>query len=127
MKGIFGIISVLPECLQQGLAMDKTSFLADLLSAAGDAAYDWDLGADHIEWFGAFNRIFGEIRTPPANSKDFYSSIHDDDRHLIFGAEVRVIDRDYRVRRMDGRIVPVHEHGVAVFEGDRLVRQYGML
>lgn len=107
--------------------MINTSFLADLLSAAGDAAYNWDLGADHIEWFGAWGQIFGDARPPPLTSRDLYNAIHDDDRHLVFGAEVRTIDREFRIRRPDGRIVPVHEHGVAVFEGDKLTRQYGLL
>src|SRR5580698_10629573 len=103
--------------------MLNTSFLADLLSASGDVVYDWDLGADRIEWFGACNRIFGDSQTPPANSREFYNIISDDDRHLVFGAETRTIDREYRLRRLDGRVIPVHEHGIAVFEGDQLVRQ----
>jgi diguanylate cyclase (GGDEF)-like protein len=107
--------------------MVNVSFLADLLSASGDMAYDWDLGADHIEWYGAWNRLFGNTRLPPANSKDFYNLILDEDRHLVFGTEGRTIDRDYRLRGPDGKIVPVHEYGISLFEGNNLVRQYGLL
>src|ERR1700722_10520868 len=98
-----------PNCqddFQQGLRrMAHTNFLADLLSASGDAVYDWDLGADHIEWLGAWGRIFSDAHPPPVNSRDFYNVICDDDRHLVFGAETRVIDREYRLRRPDGRLV----------------------
>ena len=104
--------------------MTNNSFLVELLTASGDAAYDWDMEADHIEWVGAWNRLFGEAGAP-ANSKDFYDVIHDDDRHFVFGVEAHAIDREYRMRLPDGRMVPVHERGVAEFKGDRLVRQYG--
>ena len=113
---------------QQGpIRMVNTSFLADLLSASGDAAYDWDLGADRIEWLGAPRLLFGDARPPPANSKDFYTMILDEDRHLVFGAETETIDRTYRLRGPDGRLTPVHEHAIAVFKDGRLVRQYGLL
>lgn len=107
--------------------MADTFFLTDMLSAAGDMAYDWDLGADHIQWFGAWNKIFGSDVTPPADSGRFYSAIHDDDRHLVFGAEDHVIDREYRLRKPDGSIVWVHERGAAEFQDRALVRQRGIL
>ena len=37
--------------------MTMQSSLADLLSAAGDAAYEWDMHADHIQWFGAWEKL----------------------------------------------------------------------
>ncbi|HUY68043.1 MAG TPA: GGDEF and EAL domain-containing protein [Alphaproteobacteria bacterium] len=107
--------------------MTDISFVAELLSVAGDAAYDWDLNADHIEWFGAWDRIFGGAAAPPADSAAFYNVIHPDDRHLVFGAEAHAIDRDYRVHLADGTTLWVHEHGVAEFGGGRLVRQGGLL
>ncbi|MGE3624279.1 MAG: putative bifunctional diguanylate cyclase/phosphodiesterase [Bdellovibrionales bacterium] len=105
--------------------MDFTS-LTGLLTASGDIAYDWDLIADHIDWFGASGRLFGDV--PPAHSADFYNVIHDDDRHLVFGTEAATIDREYRLRRAaDGQVVWVHERGTAEFRGGSLLRQRGLL
>jgi diguanylate cyclase (GGDEF)-like protein len=106
--------------------MTDVSFLPELLSASGAAAYDWDLEADHIHWFGAWNMIF-DAASPPANSTEFYRMIHDDDRHLVFGAEISAVNREYRLRRADGRIVWAHECGTAEFRNGRLARQRGLL
>ena len=106
--------------------MADNSFLIGLLEAAGDVAYNWDMENDQIEWFGAWNRLF-RSSGPPLNSKDFYDVIYDDDRHFVFGVEAQTIDREYRLKLGEGRLVPVHENGVAEFKGDRLIRQYGLL
>jgi len=106
--------------------MADTSFLAELLSVAGTAAYDWDLAADRIEWFGAAPVLFGSDR-PPANSTELYNIVYDDDRHLIFGIEPHAVDREYRIRQADSKIIWVHERGTAEFKHDRIVRQRGLL
>ena len=67
--------------------MASPSILTELLSASGDIAYEWDLRADHINWFGAWDRVFGPKAPPPANSKAFYDLIHADDRSMVFGIE----------------------------------------
>src|ERR1700722_9916550 len=107
--------------------MTDTSFLTELLSASGDLAYDWDLDADHITWYGAWTKVFGEAGALPTSSAAFYRVIHDDDRHLVFGTEASAIDREYRLRRPDGQIVWVHERGLAEFREGHLLKQRGLL
>ncbi len=103
-----------------------TSFLAELIAVSDAAAYDWDLDSDQIRWFGGSKAIFGGA-PPPSNSSAFYKIIHEDDRHLIFGADTNAIDREYRLCKPNGQVVWVHERGMAEFRSDRLVRQRGFL
>ena len=107
--------------------MTDSSLLTEFLSASGDLAYEWDLEADRIDWFGSWNRAFGSAGIPPADSTNFYNVIHDDDRHLVFGTEASAIDREYRLRLPDGKTVWVHERGMAEFREGRLLRQRGLL
>lgn len=107
--------------------MTDTSFLAELLSAAGHIAYDWDLVTDHIEWVGGWDKVFGAHAAPPANSAAFYDLIHADDRHIVFGGEAHEIDREYRLKLPDGRILWMHERGIAEFRDRHLIRQKGLL
>ncbi len=107
--------------------MSNEHFLAELLSAAGDAAYCWDIDSDRIEWCGAWTKVFGEGREPPASSARFFETIFDDDRPLVFGVEVGTIDREYRLRGPQGNFIWVHERGIAEFRGQRLARQCGLL
>ncbi len=107
--------------------MSIMSSLTELLSASGDAAYDWDLQSDHINWFGAWEKLFGAKASPPHNSETFYHLICADDRHLIFGVEEHVLDRQFRLRAPDGRLVWVHERGSAEVENGHIARQRGIL
>ena len=107
--------------------MSNDHFLAELLSAAGDAAYCWDIDSDRIEWCGAWNKVFGDGGEPPVSSARFFETIFDDDRHLVFGMEVDAIDREYRLRGPQGNFIWVHERGIAEFRGQRLARQCGLL
>ena len=51
--------------------MSVPTSLTELLMASGDAACDWDLRADRIDWFGAWEKLFGE--TVPVNlTKGFH-------------------------------------------------------
>ncbi|HEU0118059.1 MAG TPA: hypothetical protein VFR09_05445, partial [Alphaproteobacteria bacterium] len=103
------------------------SSLTELLSASGDAAYNWDMQSDHIEWFGAWDRVFGPGILPPANSSAFHNVVHSDDRHLIFGAEEHTIDRHYRVIGPQGRLITVHERGSLGSENGKIIWQRGIL
>ena len=107
--------------------MTDASILAELLSASGDALYDWDLGADRMSGSARWNRVFGTTGRPPPNSAALYNIVHGDDRHLIFGIEAKSIDREYRLRRLDGELVWVHEYGLVETKEGRPVRQYGLL
>ena len=65
-------------------------------------------------------------RLPPIPAA-FYRLIYDDDRHLVFGSEEPVLDREYRLRSTDGRLMWVHERGTAEFHNEKLVSQRGLL
>ncbi|MDP9127895.1 MAG: GGDEF and EAL domain-containing protein, partial [Pseudomonadota bacterium] len=106
--------------------MVTTSSLADLLSAAGDAAYDWDMQNDHIRWFGAWEKLFGSLGAP-VNSNAFHNAIHPDDRGLVFGSDEHVFDRQYRMQSADGSVIWVHERGSAEIDHGHISRQRGLL
>jgi diguanylate cyclase (GGDEF)-like protein len=105
---------------------DKT-LLSELLSASGDAAYDWDLRADHINWYGAWDKLFGTSALPPPNSEGLYNVIHADDRHLVFGGEEKTLDRQYRLQAPNGQLLWVHERGRTESEQGHVTRQSGVL
>jgi diguanylate cyclase (GGDEF)-like protein len=107
--------------------MTVQSSLAELLSASGDAAYDWNLHIDHIDWYGSWTKLFGENGKPPENSDAFYNAITPDDRHLVFGVEGQSFDRQYRLRAPDGTLIWVHERGNATLENGRVIGQRGIL
>src|ERR1700722_217181 len=107
--------------------MSDPSDLSDFLTATGDAGYEWDLRADHILWFGAWNKLFGTQTPPPANSQGFYSIIYPDDRHIVFGGEERTLDRQYRLHLPNGNLIWVHERGQVETEGGHACRQRGII
>jgi len=107
--------------------MTPLSPLSEFLTASGDAAYDWDLKLDQITWFGAWEKLFGLEGTPPHNSESFYKIIHPEDRHLVFGAEENIIDRQYRFRNSSQKLVWAHERGSTESENGHVVRQRGLL
>lgn len=105
--------------------MSSLSPLSDLLLASGDAGYVWDLASDRLEWFGAFEKLFGA--SGPANLEHFYGHIHADDRHLIFGVEEHSLDRQYRIKTHEGKIIWVHERGSTEVKDGKAMYQRGIV
>lgn len=101
--------------------------LSDILLASGDAGYEWDLVADKITWFGAWDKIFGATCFPPENSERLYNIIFTDDRPLVFGSEELALDRHYRLLLANGSLVWVHERGTVIRENEQAVSQRGVL
>ncbi|MDD5585638.1 MAG: EAL domain-containing protein [Alphaproteobacteria bacterium] len=116
------------------MAVDKTlppspvSSLADIVAASGHVGYHWDLETDQLAWFGPWQQLFGEAcEKPPHNAQSLAAVIVPDDHYLVFSDGASVFDREYRVRRADGRVVWVAEHGTTDHESGRPVRQRGLL
>ena len=106
--------------------MSDSPEVSDLLSAAGDIAYDWDLREDTIAWFGTWNKIFA-AETPPLNSQALYHVLHPDDRHIVFGGEATAIDRHFRIASKAGSVLWVHERGKSENDEERRpLRQRGV-
>lgn len=107
--------------------MNQPTMLSDILTASGDAAYDWDLKNDRIVWFGAWDKFFSSCEVPPSNSQHFFNQIYPEDRHLVFGTESPTHDRQYRLQMPDGKLIWVHERGGAESEDSHVIRQHGVL
>ena len=106
--------------------MSGISDLGDLLLAAGDAAYDWDLRNDSIIWHGAWNKIFPS-ENPPQDSQALYHMLFADDRHIVFGGETTTIDRQFRVSGNAGSVLWVHERGACeIDDKHQSIRQRGV-
>lgn len=106
----------------------STTSLAKIMTAAGNVGYHWDLKADHIIWFGEWQKFFGANRSfPPHNAETFSETVFPEDRYLVFGTGEAIIDRKYRLRLPDGRIIWVVEKGSIESDSTGPVRQCGML
>ena len=106
--------------------MTTPSDLVELLSAAGDVAYDWDLAADSISWYGASEKIFSG-QTPPQDSQSLYHALHPDDRHIVFSGELNTFDRQFRIKTGTAGVLWINERGAV--ENDRNtnpIRQRGV-
>jgi diguanylate cyclase (GGDEF)-like protein len=105
-----------------------SSSLADIVAASGHIGYTWDLQTDHLIWFGPWQQLFGAERSyPPYNAETLAAAILPDDHYLVFNDGAETIDREYRLRRPDGRLIWVFEHGTTDHENGRAVRQRGLL
>ncbi|MDD3029718.1 MAG: EAL domain-containing protein [Alphaproteobacteria bacterium] len=99
--------------------------LADVLAAAGDVAYDWDLSNDTLVWFGSWQTLFPE--KPPQDSQALYHVLHPDDRHIFFSGETNVLNRQFRINHPSNGILWIHERGQGKSDTDkRAIRQYGV-
>ena len=106
--------------------MSLPSDIVDLLSAAGDVAYDWDLAGDTLTWYGAAEKIFSG-QNPPQDSQSLYHVLHSDDRHIVFSGETSTFDRQFRIKTGGAGILWINERGAV--ENDRNlnpIRQRGV-
>ncbi|MDE2230331.1 MAG: EAL domain-containing protein [Alphaproteobacteria bacterium] len=100
------------------------------LTAAGDAAYIWEVGSDAFEWHGAIEGLsLGLVPT----GKAFANRIHRDDlplREQRLAAHVRRggdFDCEYRIRLDNGDYAWVHDRGSAETARGKAVRVKGVL
>lgn len=84
--------------------------LVDILSAAGDVAYDWDLLNDTITWFGTWANFFSTDQ-PPQDSQSLYHVLLPDDRHIFFGEDSVTFNRQFRIMDTANRVLWIHERG----------------
>jgi diguanylate cyclase (GGDEF)-like protein len=97
----------------------------DILRAAGDAAYTWDLNDDQMIWSGALMPLFGTSdRSLHIKGTDFRRRVHEADVQMfnafMLQAHAQRIDRDYRVRLHDGTIAWFHERGYVTYSSEGL-------
>ncbi len=100
--------------------------LNDLLTAAGDAAYDWDISRDAMRWYGATPKIFGGI-LPPVDSQGLYRLLHPEDRHIFFSGENSGLDRSFRLDLGVRGILWIHERAAVETDEEKTpIRQKGV-
>jgi diguanylate cyclase (GGDEF)-like protein len=111
-----------------------SEMIADALAAAGDAAYEWDLRTDKLQWrteAGSLSQ-FGDITNITTGSALSARMTADDlmlrqqalENHFSTHAPM---DCEYGIRRSDGQFSWVHDRGGAQFENGRPVRLLGVL
>lgn len=119
------------------MASDETNspqHLLAALTAAGDVAYDWDLGTDVISWHGSIHAILGMRDAGViASGRLLAGRLNPDDllhrqQHLnAHWTRRAVFDCEYRVRAENGGFAWVHDRGTAVFDAaGRPVRMQGV-
>ncbi len=106
--------------------MTELSDLADVLSAAGDIAYDWDLKNDTITWFGSWCNAFATEK-PPQDSQALYHVLHADDRSIFFSGEANAFNRQFRITNASNGVLWIHERGKSENDANnRPIRQRGV-
>jgi diguanylate cyclase (GGDEF)-like protein len=104
------------------------------LTAAGDIAYEWELGSDVISWRGPVDAVLG-IGDPTkiASGRALVGRINPEDlphrqHRLSELADGEAFDVEYRIRAEDGSANWVQDRGRAVHDGSgRVARILGVL
>jgi diguanylate cyclase (GGDEF)-like protein len=104
------------------------------LTAAGDVAYDWDLGTDAIDWHGSVGAMLGVADASAIGTgRALAGRLNPDDLLLrqqrLNGHWTRrtTYDCEFRVRAENGGFAWVHDRGTAVFDANgRPVRMHGV-
>lgn len=108
--------------------LSDISVMPDILTASGHIGYQWDLVQDKISWVGPWQHLFGPDRLmPPENALEFSAFVLANDHHIIFAETNPSYDRSYRLKKDNGGLLFVHEHGTTDFENGKAVRQQGLL
>jgi diguanylate cyclase (GGDEF)-like protein len=113
---------------------DVPQRLLAALTAAGDVAYEWDLGTDEIHWHGTVEPVLGLRDTSViASGRMLAGRLNPDDlllrqqrlnAHWTRRAE---FDCEYRVRIDNGSFAWVHDRGTARFDAaGRPVSMHGV-
>ncbi len=82
----------------------------EVLKAAGDVAYDWDLAQDAIYWYGNWQALFSGDE-PPKDSQALFHVLHPDDLHIFFSGEANTLNRQFRIKNPSLGILWIHERG----------------
>ena len=96
---------------------ERSERLFAALAAAGDAAYTWDLGGDHLDWFGRLAISGIEFAGEVTTGRSLANRVHPDDlvhRQLALAAHLDgggLFDCEYRLRDGQGGFIWVHERG----------------
>jgi diguanylate cyclase (GGDEF)-like protein len=104
------------------------------LTAAGDVAYDWDLGTDTIQWHGSVGAMLGVADASVIGTgRALAGRLNPDDLLLrqqrlnAHWTRRTTYDCEFRVRAENGGFAWVHDRGTAVFDANgRPVRMHGV-
>jgi diguanylate cyclase (GGDEF)-like protein len=104
------------------------------LTAAGDVAYDWDLGSDTIAWHGSVGAMLGVADTSAIGTgRALAGRLNPDDLLLrqqrlnAHWTRRTTYDCEFRVRAENGGFAWVHDRGTALFDANgRPIRMHGV-
>lgn len=104
----------------------SASLLSEIILASGQVGYSWDLQTGKIIWFGPYEKLFG-TNTPPPDANDFanYVLTEPDAPHPL-SAPI-TLNRMYHIKQKDGNLLRVSEHATTDFDGDKPVKQQGLI
>ncbi|HUC67707.1 MAG TPA: GGDEF and EAL domain-containing protein [Stellaceae bacterium] len=104
------------------------------LTAAGDVAYDWELGTDTIQWHGSVGAMLGVADASAIGTgRALAGRLNPDDLLLrqqrlnAHWTRRTTYDCEFRVRAENGGFAWVHDRGTAVFDANgRPIRMHGV-
>lgn len=118
----------LRQMTENTIGPTATSPLAKIMMASGQVGYHWDLKADHLIWFGEWQKLFGYDRThPPHNRATFEALILPEDRAKAFQSDGATVSRSYRLHGPQGHTIVVREQGAIERDASGPLRQCGVL
>ena len=109
-------------------AVSQLARLEAALSAAGDAAYDWNISSGEILWLAGATHVLDPADGIGGNSiQRLHDRIHPDDLKIRLDAvdslrpDIATFDCEFRLRDTDGNHHWYHDRGLAHFDASGTV------
>ena len=94
-------------------------------SAASEAIYDWDLGANELRWSRGLKEVFGHEPSAAAGTESWFDLVHPEDRERVAGAIADSLQNgitkwkiEYRFRAADRNYRFVLDRGFFIYDDD---------
>jgi len=98
---------------------------------ADDLIFEWDVTTQQVRWFGDIDGLLGYAQNEfPRDIYEMNQHVHPEDREAFLNAVLRTMsvgvpfERQYRLKRKDGRYLTIHSRGIVLRDKNHLPRKW---